>query len=81
VGERTRANDASASTPVLVFFFLGLTWLLVATFFQFIASWKLQNPNVLADVQMLTYGRVVPAYNASFTYGGAAWPGWVWRSG
>lgn len=66
--ERARV-DASASTPVLTFFFFGLAWLLVATIFGFIASWKLQNPNVLADWQFLTYGRIVPAFNASFTYG------------
>lgn len=81
--ERARI-DASASTPVLVFFFLGLTWLLISTFFQFIASWKLQNPNLLADWPMLTYGRVVPAYNASFTYGWCSMAGMgvaIWLMG
>lgn len=66
--ERARI-DASASTPVLTFFFSGLTWLLVSTIFGFIASWKLQNPTVLDDTQFLTYGRIVPAFNASFVYG------------
>jgi cytochrome c oxidase cbb3-type subunit 1 len=66
--ERSRI-DASASTPVLTFFFLGLAWLLVSTVFGFIASWKLQNPDILADVQILTYGRIVPAANATFAYG------------
>jgi cytochrome c oxidase cbb3-type subunit 1 len=61
--------DASASTPVLTFFFFALAWLLVSTVFGFISSWKLQNPNVFADIQILTYGRVVPAFNASFVYG------------
>jgi cytochrome c oxidase cbb3-type subunit 1 len=66
--ERARI-DASASTPVLTFFFFALAWLLVSTVFGFMASWKLQNPEVLADWPILTYGRVVPAFNASFVYG------------
>jgi cytochrome c oxidase cbb3-type subunit 1 len=66
--ERARI-DASARGPVLAFFFTALSWLLGATVFGFIASYKLQNPNFLADVPWLTYGRVVPAFNASFTYG------------
>lgn len=61
--------DASARGPVLVFFFTALAWLLVSTFFNFIASYKLQNPNFLADWPVYTYGRVVPAFQASFTYG------------
>jgi cytochrome c oxidase cbb3-type subunit 1 len=61
--------DASARGPVLVFFFTALAWLLVSTFFNFLGTYKLQNPSFLADISFLTYGRVVPAYNVSFTYG------------
>jgi cytochrome c oxidase cbb3-type subunit I len=66
--ERSRI-DASASVPVLVFFFSALAWLLVSTIFNFIASYKLMSPTFLADYGILTYGRIVPAANASFTYG------------
>lgn len=66
--ERTRI-DASARTPVLVFFITALAWLLVATFFGFIGSYKLLSPGFLADWPIYTYGRVVPAFNAAFSYG------------
>src|SRR5437899_2324927 len=61
--------DSSASTPVLTFFFFGLAWLLVATVFEFISSYKLQNPEFLANWDVLTYGRVTPAARVCFTYG------------
>ncbi len=61
--------DASARGPVLVFFFTALAWLLVSTFFGFVGSYKLQNPGFLADWPIYTYGRVVPAFHACFTYG------------
>src|SRR5215207_1788378 len=69
--ERSRI-DASASGPVLLFFFTALAWLLVATIFNFISSYQLQNPNFLADWAMLTNGRVVPAYNVCLKYGWAS---------
>lgn len=61
--------DASARGPVLVFFFTALAWLLVSTFFGFVGSYKLQNPEFLADWPIYTYGRVVPAFHACFNYG------------
>lgn len=66
--ERARI-DSVARGPVLVFLFAGLLWLLVATFFSFISTYKLQSPGFLSDWPMYTYGRVVPAYNAAMTYG------------
>lgn len=66
--ERARI-DASARGPVLVFFFTALCWLLVSTFFGFIGSYKLQNPEFLADWPIYTYGRAIPAFQASFAYG------------
>ncbi|MEQ1860587.1 MAG: cbb3-type cytochrome c oxidase subunit I [Chthoniobacteraceae bacterium] len=66
--ERARI-DASARTPVLLFFLTALGWLLIATFFGFIGSYKLQSPEFLADWPIYTYGRVIPAFNACFAYG------------
>lgn len=67
--------DLSARTPVLVFFFSALAWLLIATIYGFIASIKLSNPGFLADAPQLSYGRVVPAYNLAFNYGWASLAG------
>lgn len=67
--------DASTRGPVLTFFFTGLAWLLVATVFNFIASIKLSSPGFLADYAFLTYGRIVPAYNLSFSFGWASLAG------
>ena len=69
--ERSRI-DASASGPVLTFFFTALAWLLVATVFNFIGSYQLQNPEFLANWSFFTNGRVVPAYNVCLKYGWAS---------
>jgi cytochrome c oxidase cbb3-type subunit 1 len=69
--ERARI-DASARTPVLVFFFSAMTWLLVSTIFGFISGYQIQNPNFLADSAVFSHGRVVPAFHASFKYGWAS---------
>jgi len=72
--ERTTI-DASARTPVLVFFLTALAWLLVATIYGFIAAIKLGSPGFLADAPQLTYGRVVPAFNLAFNFGWASLAG------
>ena len=61
--------DASTSGPILTFFATAISWLFGATIFWLIATTKLCFPNFLADCAWLTYGRVVPAYNAAFIYG------------
>jgi len=67
--------DASARTPVLVFFFSALAWLLIATIYNFIATIKLSSPGFFADAPQLSYGRVVPAANIAFNYGWASLAG------
>src|SRR5687768_9579767 len=67
--------DASVRGPVLTFFFTAVTWLAAATFFGFLQVYKLSNPEFLAGVPWLTYGRIVPAYNATFLYGWASLAG------
>jgi cytochrome c oxidase cbb3-type subunit 1 len=64
--------DASSRTPVLVFFFTAMTWLLISTIFGFIAGYQLQNPNFLADYPVFSHGRIVPAFAVSFKYGWAS---------
>jgi cytochrome c oxidase cbb3-type subunit 1 len=61
--------DRSTSGPVLTFFATAISWLFGATVFGVIATLKLYYPHFLADHAWLTYGRIVPAYQAAFTYG------------
>jgi cytochrome c oxidase cbb3-type subunit 1 len=69
------AIDASVRGPVLAFFASAVAWLGAVTFFGLLASIKLHNPEFLADIPFLTYGRVRPAYTASFLYGWASLAG------
>src|SRR6185436_4442882 len=61
--------DRSTSGPDLTFFATAISWLFGATVFGVIASLKLYYPEFLADHHWLTYGRIVPAYQAAFSYG------------
>jgi cytochrome c oxidase cbb3-type subunit 1 len=71
-----RANiDSAASRPVMVFFATAVAWLIIASVLGFIASVKLVQPGFLADFSFLTYGRIVPAFQASLTYGWASLAG------
>lgn len=72
--ERSRI-DAAASGPVLFFFTSAIAWLLVSTALGFITSFKLHNPEFLSECGWVTYGRILPAFNASFTYGWASMAG------
>ena len=61
--------DRAARGPVTFLFFTALLWLLVSTILNFVSGYKLQNPEFLSDYSFVTYGRVFPAYLASFKYG------------
>jgi cytochrome c oxidase cbb3-type subunit 1 len=67
--------DSSCRVPVLAFFATAVAWLGLVTALGLIAAIKLHNPEFLADIPFLTYGRVWPAYMASFTYGWASLTG------
>jgi cytochrome c oxidase cbb3-type subunit 1 len=68
-----RANiDSAASRPVMAFFGTAVVWLVIASLLGFIASVKLVQPGFLADYSFLTYGRIVPAFQASLIYGWAS---------
>jgi cytochrome c oxidase cbb3-type subunit I len=67
--------DAAARGPVLTFFATGVGWLMISTLLGLLVSIKLHSPNFLADLPWLTYGRLLPAYNLSLTYGWASLSG------
>lgn len=69
------AIDASTRGPVLFFLGNALLWLLAATVFGLINSIKLHNPNFLADIPFLTYGRLWPAFTNILSYGWASLAG------
>src|ERR1043166_5762850 len=62
-------SDASCRLPLFVMFVSAAVWLIIASFFGLLATLKFHNPNILADIASLTYGRVRPAYFNSLLYG------------
>src|SRR6218665_1700919 len=69
------AIDASARGPVLFFFGNAILWLFLATFFGLINAIQSYHPAFLADVPLLSYGRVWPAYTNSLSFGWASLSG------
>ncbi len=67
--------DASTRLPVLVFYGSALCWLLVATFFGILTSFKSHWPDFLGDVAPLTWGRIRPVHLDAFIYGWASMAG------
>jgi cytochrome c oxidase cbb3-type subunit 1 len=67
--------DEAARAPVLTFFTTGVGWLMISTLLGALLSIKLHSPNFLADLPWLTYGRILPAYNLTLTYGWASLSG------
>ncbi len=61
--------DTSLRVPVLFSIAAGLLWLFVAIAFGLASSFKLQNPEFLANCEWLTYGRVTPAATNALFYG------------
>ncbi len=67
--------DASARTPVLIFFASGVFWLLVGTVLALISSVKMHTPGFLSEWGWLTFGRVRPAHLNTVIYGWASMTG------
>ncbi len=66
-----RAIDTSMRVPAVVFGAMSVLWLFVATLFALITSFKLHTPGFLGQWELLTFGRVQPAYMTMFLYGWA----------
>jgi len=61
--------DASTRLPVLVFYASAVGWLLFATLFGFLTSIKMHSPDLLTNVDWLTWGRIRPAHLNALIYG------------
>ncbi len=66
------AIDLSARTPVLLCFGGALFWLLFGSLLGFLASWKLHDPQFLAEWSWLNFGRIRPLHLNLVAYGWAA---------
>ena len=65
----TSVIDNSLKAPVLVSLLAGLKWLIFASIFGYLASWKSHNQDFMDNWTFLTTGRVQAVYTASFVYG------------
>jgi cytochrome c oxidase cbb3-type subunit I len=61
--------DASTRLPVLVFYTSAIAWLLAATFFGILTSFKMHSPDFLSGESFLTWGRIRPAHLNALIYG------------
>jgi cytochrome c oxidase cbb3-type subunit 1 len=61
--------DNSCRSAVLFFFSGALIWLLIGTGLALVCSWKLHQPEFLANSPWLTFGRVRPAHLNAVIYG------------
>jgi cytochrome c oxidase cbb3-type subunit I len=61
--------DRSLRHPVMFFMTSGAAWLAVSIVLGIISSAKVHNPEFLAGLSWLTYGRIFPAHINVFIYG------------
>src|SRR5438552_18023396 len=67
--------DASTRLPVLFFYASAIVWLLVGTLLAGLVSWKLHAPDLLANWEWLTWGRLRPVHMNVMVYGWASMAG------
>src|SRR5213595_884342 len=67
--------DASTRVPVLIFYTSAIAWLILGTLLAGFVSWKLHAPDLLANCEFLTWGRVRPAHLNVMVYGWASMAG------
>jgi cytochrome c oxidase cbb3-type subunit 1 len=68
-------SDASSAPVVLLFVCCSMVWLLVASMAGLVASFKLHEPDWLADVAWLTFGRIRTIHLNAVAYGWAPMAG------
>ena len=69
--ERARI-DASTRVPVLMFYASAMAWLLIGTLLAGFVSFKLHQPDWLAEFSFLTWGRLRPVHMNIMVYGWAS---------
>jgi cytochrome c oxidase cbb3-type subunit 1 len=67
--------DASTRVPVLMFYTSAIAWLLIGTLLAGFVSFKLHSPDLLSNVDFLTWGRVRPVHTNIMVYGWASMAG------
>jgi cytochrome c oxidase cbb3-type subunit I len=69
------AVDSSSRWAILLLFWAGTKWLVLATLLGLLVGLKFHTPNLLADAAWLTYGRLQPAFWNVLLYG------FAWQTG
>ena len=69
------APEVSSRWPILLLFWAGIKWLVLATVLGLVVGLKFHTPNLLADTAWLTYGRLEPAFWNVLLYG------FAWQTG
>jgi cytochrome c oxidase cbb3-type subunit 1 len=64
--------DASTRVPVLMFYASAVAWLLIGTVLAFFTSFKLHSPDLLSNIDFMTWGRIRPAHLNVMLYGWAS---------
>jgi cytochrome c oxidase cbb3-type subunit 1 len=64
--------DASTRVPVLMFYATAVLWLLLGTVMAGFVALKLHAPDLLSNIDVLTWGRIRPAQMNIMIYGWAA---------
>src|ERR671936_2810266 len=67
--------DASTRVPVLMFYTSAIVWLLIGTLLAGLVSFKMHSPDLLSNVDFLTWGRLRPAHMDIMVYGWASMAG------
>ena len=65
----TAEIDASCRVPLFTLFVSASVWLVIASVFSLMASFKFHSPNFLSTCACLTYGRVHPVATNALMYG------------
>jgi cytochrome c oxidase cbb3-type subunit 1 len=67
--------DASTRVPVLMFYASAVAWLLFGTLLAIYVSFKQHAPDLLSNIDFLTWGRVRPVHTDVMVYGWASMAG------
>ncbi|ATC62872.1 hypothetical protein CMV30_02225 [Nibricoccus aquaticus] len=61
--------DASTKAPAMYFLCSAILWLIIGTAFALISSFKMHKPELLGDIEWLTFGRARTAHLNAVIYG------------
>ncbi|MDN3519890.1 cbb3-type cytochrome c oxidase subunit I, partial [Aquisalimonas lutea] len=70
-----RSADLSSRVPVLTLLASAVFWLIVGSLYGLVSSLKMHMPELLADTEALTFGRIRPMHLNAVAYGWASMAG------